>query len=138
MKRISLLILVMACATSLTFAQKNKIEAAKTPEKKTEIEMKKYVLVFLNTGPHRDQAEEEAEAIQKGHLAFLSKLAEEGLLIMAGPLMDDNNVRGILVLATSDMNDVKVRLEEDPAIKAGRLTPELHIWYTKSGTITLP
>ena len=67
MKRISLLILVIAFASSYSFAQKNKIEAAKTPEKKTEIEMKKYVLVFLTTGPNRDQAEEEAEAIQKGH-----------------------------------------------------------------------
>jgi uncharacterized protein len=138
MKRITLLILFIAFASSFSFAQKNKMVAAKTPEKKTEIEMKKYVLVFLNTGPNRNQAEEEAEEIQKGHLAYLTRLSEEGLLIMAGPLMDDNNVRGILVLATSDINDAKVRLEEDPAIRAGRLTPEYHIWYTKSGTVTLP
>jgi hypothetical protein len=36
------------------------------------------------------------------------------------------------------IDQIKQLVEDDPAIKAGRLIAEYHLWYTKSGTITLP
>ncbi len=138
MKRIILLIFLFAALALNSNAQSKRIVTAQKPSISNEAEMKTYILVFLKSGPTRDQSEEIAAEIQKGHLEFLARLAEEGFLIMAGPLKNDQDIRGILVLNTTETDDARIRLEEDPAIKAGRLIAEYHQWYTKSGTITLP
>ena len=50
--------------------------------------------------------------IQKSHLEYLARLSEEGFLVMAGPLKNDNDIRGILILNTSEIDDAKGRVEE--------------------------
>ena len=138
MKRIILLIFVLATIVLNTNAQSKKMATPQKPIVENGGEMKTYVLVFLKSGPNRDQPEEMIAEIQKSHLEYLARLSEEGFLVMAGPLKNDQDIRGILVLNTSETEDARARVEEDPAIKAGRLIAEYHQWYTKSGTITLP
>jgi hypothetical protein len=41
-------------------------------------------------------------------------------------------------MSQDQIEEAKARVEEDPAIKAGRLIAEYHLWYTKSGAVTLP
>jgi len=107
-------------------------------EKLEEGEMKTYIMVFLKEGPNRKQSEAEVQKIQKLHLEHLTSMYQEGMLLMAGPFQDENKIKGILVLSLDRMEEAKARVEEDPAIKAGRLVAEYHLWYTKSGTVTLP
>ncbi len=123
------------------YAQR-KIEAAKPPIKEKakvdEGEMKTYVLVFLKKGPQRDHPEEKAKEIQAGHMEHLTKMHQEGMLLMAGPMNEDGDIRGILLMNTEEIPVAKDIVEQDPAIKSGRLIAEYHRWYTKSGTVTLP
>ena len=107
-------------------------------ERIEEGEMKIYIMVFLKEGPNRKQSKEVVEKIQKEHLDHLTSMYQEGMLLMAGPFEDENSVKGILVLSLDRIEEAKARVEQDPAIKAGRLIAEYHQWYTKSGTITLP
>ena len=91
--------------------------------------MSKYVFAFLRKGPNRDQDSTEAAAIQRGHLDNMIKWADEGKLVLGGPFMDDGDFQGIYVFNSNSIEEVEQWIEDDPAIKAGRLIMELHPWY---------
>jgi uncharacterized protein len=91
--------------------------------------MKKYVMAFLKKGPNRDQDSATAAEIQKGHMANINRLANEGKLIIAGPFMDDFDIRGIFIFNVETIEEAEALTKTDPAIKSGRLSMELHPWY---------
>jgi len=91
--------------------------------------MKQYVMAFLKAGPNRDQDSTAAAALQRAHMENITRLAEERKLVLAGPFMDDGDIRGIYIFNVKTVNEAKALTETDPAIKAGRLLMELHPWY---------
>lgn len=97
--------------------------------KADEFGMKRYVMAFLKSGPKRDHTPEEAAKIQKGHMENIRKMASSGELIVAGPFMDQGDVRGIYIFNVATIEEAKKLTETDPAIQAGRLEMELHPWY---------
>ncbi len=94
-----------------------------------DIGMKKYVLAFLKKGPNRDRSEEEAAELQKAHLANIDRMAEEGKLMIAGPFLDDQDIRGIYIFNVETVEEAEALTNTDPAIKAGSLVMELRPWY---------
>ena len=97
-------------------------------------EMKTYQMVFLYKGPNRDQDSTETMRIQEGHMANIQRLGNEGKLIVAGPFLDDKDLRGIFIFDSESEVEVKALVETDPAIIAGRLRYEIHPWMTAKGT----
>jgi len=99
--------------------------------------MKQYVMAFLNEGPNRNQDSLEEERLQRAHMDKINRLAEEGKLIIAGPFMDDFKTRGIYIFNVTTIKEAEELTATDPAIKAGRLTMELHPWYGPAGLMAL-
>jgi uncharacterized protein len=93
------------------------------------IGMKVYVMAFLKKGPNRTQDSTEAVRLQAAHMANIQRMAAEGTLVLAGPFMDDGDLRGIYVFNVSTVEEARKLTETDPAVKAGRLAMELHPWY---------
>jgi uncharacterized protein YciI len=91
--------------------------------------MKQYVMAFLKSGPNRNQDAATAEKIQKAHLENIQRMAAEGKLVIAGPFMDDFEVRGIYIFNVATLEEARKLTQTDPAIIAGRLVMELHLWY---------
>ncbi len=125
--------------TTLNFAQELQIdekgfETFEMTEGDTTYIMKKYFMVFLKKGEKRDQSPEESAIIQKGHMDHMAKLAEEGIIQMAGPFGDDGEVRGIVIYSVPTEEEVKKLTSEDPAVKAGRLIMEIHPFWCAKGT----
>lgn len=99
-----------------------------------EYEMTRYVFGLLKKGPNWGTgSKEEGAKIQEGHMANIRKMAESGKLIVAGPLMDNGDIRGIFIFKANAPEDVREMAEQDPAIKSGRLVLELHPWYAAAG-----
>lgn len=90
--------------------------------------MKRYVMAFLKAGPNRSQDSLEAARLQRAHLDNITRMAEAGQLVVAGPFLDDGEVRGIYIF-NGTMEEARKHTETDPAIKAGRLEMELRPWY---------
>ncbi|WP_082161785.1 YciI family protein [Rufibacter radiotolerans] len=97
-------------------------------------QMKTYYMAFLKKGPNRTHDSLTAAKIQEAHMAHINKMAAEGKLTMAGPFMDDGDLRGIFIFNVKTMEEAKALTEADPAVKSGRLIMELHPWYSQKGT----
>jgi uncharacterized protein YciI len=105
-------------------------------QQKAKPEMIKYYLGLLVKGPKHGIQSEDAAEIQKNHLSHLRSMWEQGKLVVAGPLGDNQNIRGILVFRGGDsMEEMKALAEQDPAVKAGRLAVEIHPWFVEKGVL---
>lgn len=91
--------------------------------------MRKYVMAFLKAGPNRTTDKDEAAKLQAAHMENIGRLAEEGKLALAGPFLDNGELRGIYIFNVESIEEAKALTKTDPAIKAGSLVMELHPWY---------
>ena len=125
MKKIFLILSLLYSATA--FSQE------KPATKSSESQMKEYFFVMLKRGPNRTNDSVTANNLQKGHMANIQKMANDGHLAIAGPFGDDGNWRGIFIFKTKTIEETKKLVEQDPMIKAGWLTYEIHPWWTMKG-----
>ena len=99
--------------------------------------MKRYFLVILKSGSNAPDDKELRNSSFRGHLDNINKLAAEGKIVVAGPLLkNENNYRGIFILDKLDhLEEAEQLLQTDPAIKNGFLDFEIYTWY---GSAALP
>src|SRR5690606_16306069 len=99
--------------------------------------MKSYFLVILKTGTNTTTDKELISNSFRGHMDNINRLAEEGKLIVAGPLgKNENNYRGIFILNNlKSIEEAKELLQTDLAIKNDLLDYEIFTWY---GSAALP
>lgn len=91
--------------------------------------MTRYFMAFLKKGPDRSHDSATAARIQEGHMAHIMKMAGEKKLVLAGPFLDNGDLRGIFILNVASMEEALELTGQDPAVKSGRLTMEIHPWY---------
>ena len=56
-------------------------------------------------------------------------MSDSGQLVLAGPFLDDGDIRGIYIFAVQSIEEAEELTSSDPAIQAGRLVMELRPWY---------
>jgi uncharacterized protein YciI len=91
--------------------------------------MRKYVLVVLKTGPERVPDGPQRTEMFQGHMANIRRLADEGVLVFAGPLDGVDGWRGMFIFATPDIATAKAHVATDPVITSGEMTAEYHVLY---------
>lgn len=99
--------------------------------------MRKYVMAFLKKGPNRSQDDSTRNALQRAHLDNITRLAEEGTLVLAGPFFDDGDIRGIYIFAVDSIAQAEKLTNTDPAVQAGSLVMELHEWYGSAAVMKI-
>jgi uncharacterized protein YciI len=98
--------------------------------------MKMYYLVILKTGPNNIEDKTKRDSVFRGHLANLNRLADEGKLIVAGPLAkNEMQYRGIFILNAKSKEEAEKLLDTDPAIKEKVFVTDILGWY---GSAALP
>lgn len=99
--------------------------------------MKQYVVAFLKRGPNRNMNSVEAERLQKAHLKNITRLGKEGKLILAGPFLDNGDIRGIYIFNVKTIEEAQKLTQTDPAIQKGSLIMELHPWYGSAALMAI-
>lgn len=91
--------------------------------------MRSYVLVTLVSGQQEVSDPEQRKEIFAGHFSNMGRLAEEGKLVLAGPLIEAGAKRGIFILNVATLEEAKKLVETDPAVKAGVFDFEMNKFY---------
>jgi uncharacterized protein len=120
-------IVLSACLLIIQFSN---FAQNQSKDAKPEEQIRKYWFVMLLKGNNRTQDSATAAKLQEGHLANINRLYNEGKIKVAGPFGDNGAWRGIFIFDAETKEEVEQLLNTDPAIAAGRLSYELHPWYT--------
>src|SRR5688500_1033640 len=92
-------------------------------------DMDRYVVGILMRGPAWTGKETpEREKLVAAHLAHIGKMAQTGRLVAAGPFLDGGTIAGILIFHGTSIDEARALASEDPTVKSGHLTLELHPW----------
>lgn len=98
--------------------------------------MKSYVFVILKTGTNRTTDKAFIDSCFRGHMNNISRLAEEGKLIVAGPLAkNENTYRGIYIFDVQSIEEAEALVQTDPAVNSKLLSADFYSWY---GSAALP
>lgn len=93
--------------------------------------MRSYVLAILKTGP-QDAAitdKDQRAELFAGHFSNMGRLAEDGKLVLAGPLGGEDGRRGLFILNTPDIATAQEWVASDPTIAAGIFTVDYSKYY---------
>jgi uncharacterized protein YciI len=99
--------------------------------------MDRYSLVLLRRGSDPPGlSEEESDALQERHLAYLRAMRARGAMATAGPFRDqpDESLRGLCLYRTS-LEEARELAEQDPAVRAGRLAIDVLTWMAPAGEV---
>jgi uncharacterized protein YciI len=92
--------------------------------------VRRYYLGLIYRGEKSTPGSSEStEALQRAHMANIRRLAQRGDLVLAGPSLDDGDLRGIFIYDAPSLEAARELAESDPAVQAGRLRVELHPWW---------
>jgi uncharacterized protein YciI len=116
-------IFCLLTSTDLSGQTENK-SAAPDPDKMTV-----YYMAMLKSGPVRDHDSATAAKIQEAHMGHIMKMAAEKKLVLAGPFLDNGELRGIFIFNVASIEEAEALTNQDPAVQAGRLVMEIHPWY---------
>ena len=98
--------------------------------------MKKYYLVLLLANPDKEPLDSTTVAnIQQAHLDNINRLAKMGKIVMAGPMGEDADLRGIFIMDCDSKEEAIALCETDPAISKERLHYEVHSWWAAKGSV---
>jgi uncharacterized protein YciI len=105
----------------------------------TPSEMTMVYMVLLKKGPAWTAEKTPAtQAIQDAHLANIRKMWADKKLVIAGPFGDDGDLRGVFLFQVGSLDEAKALTASDPAVQAGRLTPEIHPWWVEKRALPAP
>ena len=95
--------------------------------------MDEYSIAFLKKGPKRDgAAQDEAAKIMAGHLAHIREMGKSGKLAIAGPFVEDGDIRGVFIFRVS-LEEAKKLASNDPGVKAGYFDVDVQTWWAEKG-----
>jgi uncharacterized protein YciI len=89
--------------------------------------LKPYFLGLLRRGPRWNEIDgPEAAELLPRHLAYLREQSEAGHYRLAGPVLDESEFAGVLLIAAETLAAASALAENDPGVRAGRLEVDVH------------
>jgi uncharacterized protein YciI len=90
-------------------------------------DMEPYFLAFLLRGKRwNDIQGAEAADLLPRHLAFMREQVQAGRYLLAGPIIDDGPLVGIVIVAAKTADEALAIAIADPGVQSGRLAVEVH------------
>ena len=98
------------------------------------VEMAQYFIGLIYKGDHWESFEPAAAAeIQKAHRANIVRLEQAGQMLLAGPIENAGELRGIFIYRTATLAQAEELVKTDPAVTAGRLRIEVYPFWAPKG-----
>jgi uncharacterized protein YciI len=102
-------------------------------------QMGTFYLAFLVKGPAwTSEDTPELRSLKEKHVAHILELGKTGKVVLAGPIGGDSRLQGVGVLDVPTAEEAKGLFDDDPTIKAGLFSVEIHPWYAAKGIMKMP
>ena len=100
-------------------------------EHETEHQLVQFQMVLLKRGTRPMPRGWLSSPMRREHMAYLQSLLTSKKAIIAGPIQDDPELIGVLILNTKSADDARTWMTGDPAVTAGFFTAETHPWWAE-------
>ena len=111
----------LICVSSSARAQEKAPPASKMVE---------FHMALLKHGPSYNAAGM-SQDLKAQHIANVMSLLESGKAVIAGPIGDDGDIAGVLIFRAASAAEARSWAENDPAVKAGFFSAEMHPWWSE-------
>ncbi|MGI8770945.1 MAG: YciI family protein [Acidobacteriaceae bacterium] len=86
-----------------------------------------YFLGLLRKGSRWNETDgREAVELLPQHLAYLREQIEKGRYVVAGPVTDESDFVGMMIVKAASLEDALALANQDPGVLAGRMRVEIH------------
>jgi len=120
--------LILSLLISLNFV----IPVASKQKPEPQFKLIQFHMALLKKGPKWSTARtDETARLHQAHLDHATALLESGRAIIAGPLGDDGEIRGIYIFRAPSAEEAKAWANADPAVASGHLIAEMHPWWSE-------
>jgi uncharacterized protein len=98
--------------------------------------LEQYSLVLLKRGQEWNPDAPKFAEVMKQHHSFVKQMMDQGNLAIAGPFPfnDQGELRGVAIYRVGVEQTAKLT-QDDPIVKGGLLTTEIHPWGTGKGVL---
>jgi uncharacterized protein YciI len=124
-KRLPLL-LAIACfliAVPLALAQQKEPSPSKLVE---------FHMAIVKKGPKwSDRRSVKIRDLHQKHFKYVLFLLDSGKAVLAGDLSDRGDLRAVFIYRAQSAAEARAWAENDPEVKAGQLTAEMHPWWSE-------
>jgi uncharacterized protein YciI len=121
-----IILLVIALFSAVAMPTHSLAQEKKEPAPK----MVQFHMALLKRGP-KWSGKGMSPEVQKAHMAHVISLLDSGKAVIAGPMGDEGDLVGIYILRAKSAAEAKAWADNDPAVIAGDLTPEMHPWWSE-------
>lgn len=126
--------LLCSCASPVKPETKARSDTGYDPELARELGadeygMRPYVLVILTTGPAEITDPQHRDELFAGHFSNMAALAEQQLLVLAGPFIEGGKKRGLFVFDVATVEQARELVATDPAVAAGIFEADFTRYY---------
>ena len=105
-------------------------QAQQKPE--PQFKLVQFYMALLKKGPGWTAARtDETAQLHQKHIAYVMSLLQSGKVMIAGPLTDDQEIRGVYIFRAASADEAKAWAAADPAVAAGHLVVEMHPWWSE-------
>jgi uncharacterized protein YciI len=127
MKRLSALFALLSVFVPVAAQQASPQQQQTEPQHK----LLQFQMALLKRGPNPTPANWETSTLRKQHIAYVQSLITSDKAMIAGRILDDENLRGVLIFRTKSADEARAWVMADPAIAAGHYEVEMHPWWSE-------
>jgi uncharacterized protein YciI len=122
--KVSLLSITLILAACIPLGAQQKTEAE---FKLVEFQM---ALIKRSSQVSSDKSSE-LDRLTAEHHVYIKSLLESGKAVISGPVYDGGDLLGVSIFRTKSPEEAKSLAENDPLVKAGHATIEMHPWWSE-------
>lgn len=129
MKRL-LILMAFLCAVVPLQAQDHKQES-QAPKPDPQFKLIEFQMALLKRGPKPPPPNWRVSPLRRRHVAYLASLLTTGKAVIAGPVNDDPELKGVIIFRAKSAGEARAWIMADPAVLAQHFTVELHPWWSE-------
>jgi len=107
------------------------ITACGSKEQTAEVSPTHYLVLLTKGVSYGAEATPDVQELQQQHMDNIRRLADSGVLVLAGPFINEkpeSDLLGIFVFDVDSLAEAEALTSTDPAVKAGRLGMDVYGW----------